>query len=254
MKMSKYLQNAVVKMTLDNTLFTSPATVYLALLTSISNDGSSYTEVSSGGYARKSISFDAAASGKTQNSAKITFSTPTANWGPITHVAIFDASTSGNMLFYDDFDLPITAFVDQIVRLPLGDIEIEIAGDIPKTFKNTLINTILRNSAYAATTGYVALLYAVSSDGDTYSEISGAGYARQSMSVSSPSNGIVKNSAALEFPTATDDYSDAFTHIGIFDAVSSGNLMYLEKLPSSREVLEDQVYRIPMNEITVTID
>jgi hypothetical protein len=38
--------------------------------------------------------------GLTDNAADITFPTPTANWGTITHFAIFDASSSGNMLFH----------------------------------------------------------------------------------------------------------------------------------------------------------
>jgi hypothetical protein len=37
--------------------------------------------------------------GTTSNKATITFPAPTANWGSITHFALYDASTAGNMLF-----------------------------------------------------------------------------------------------------------------------------------------------------------
>jgi hypothetical protein len=73
-------------------------------------------EVSGGSYARVAVTSSlsnwagtqgsgttvasSGTSGTTSNNNTITFPAPTANWGTITGVGIFDASTSGNLLFY----------------------------------------------------------------------------------------------------------------------------------------------------------
>ncbi len=78
---------------------------FVALFTAAPGETGGGTEVSGGSYARvKSIPLDAnwAASsggnGLTENSGAITFPTPTANWGSVTHLGMMDRQTSGNML------------------------------------------------------------------------------------------------------------------------------------------------------------
>lgn len=86
--------------------FTSPANLYVALFTTAVNDDASGTEVTGSGYARQSASFNAATQPSTgytyaDNSATITFPTATGgNFGTVTHIGIFDASTAGNLLFH----------------------------------------------------------------------------------------------------------------------------------------------------------
>lgn len=90
----------------------SPASVYVGLLTAACSDSSAGTEVSGGSYARVAVARSTAAwngthgnttgassgtGGTVSNAATITFPSPTANWGVVTHFAIYDASTSGNM-------------------------------------------------------------------------------------------------------------------------------------------------------------
>jgi hypothetical protein len=38
--------------------------------------------------------------GTTSNNGAITFPAPTANWGSVTHMAVYDASSAGNLLWY----------------------------------------------------------------------------------------------------------------------------------------------------------
>ena len=103
---SDYLEDAVLDHVLGNTTYTPASGRYLGLFTSDggleSNSSGSWTEISSSGtaYARETISFGAASSGSASNSATVTFSAATANWGTITHVAVLDALTGGNVLFY----------------------------------------------------------------------------------------------------------------------------------------------------------
>ena len=104
-EISNFLENELIDHILRNAAYTSPTTVYVALYTSDPTDADSGTEVSGGSYARQSVAFSAPSNGATSNSSDITFPTATANWGTITHVALRDAVTTGNMLFHS----PLTA-------------------------------------------------------------------------------------------------------------------------------------------------
>lgn len=102
---SDYLENALLDGVLGGTNFTQPATVYVALFTAAPSDAGGGTEVSGGSYARKAVTnnstnFPAAASGSKSNGAAITFVTPTASWGVVTHFGIFDALSGGNLLYW----------------------------------------------------------------------------------------------------------------------------------------------------------
>ncbi len=98
--MSNYLENALINATLRNTSYTSPTTVYAGLFTSDPTDAGSGTEVSGNSYARKAITFGAPSNGASVNSAAVEFDQATGNWGTITHFGIFDASSSGNLLYH----------------------------------------------------------------------------------------------------------------------------------------------------------
>lgn len=100
MSASNYLEAALLNATLRNTSYTSPATVYVALFTTNPDEPATGTEVSASGYARQSAAFAAPSGGACLNSALITFGPAGASWGTITHAAIFDASSGGNMLYY----------------------------------------------------------------------------------------------------------------------------------------------------------
>lgn len=113
---SDYLENKFIDWLLRAQSFTPPATVYIALLTAAPSDAGGGTEVSGGSYARVSVASSLAnwagtqsagstvastgTSGQTSNNGSITFPAPTANWGTITHMGIYDASTSGNLLYW----------------------------------------------------------------------------------------------------------------------------------------------------------
>jgi hypothetical protein len=99
---SNYLEDALLDHVLGGAEFAQPGTVYLGLFTADTGleTNNPSAEVSGGSYVRKAITFGAASTGQASNSATVTFDAATANWGTITHVAVMDASTSGNVLFY----------------------------------------------------------------------------------------------------------------------------------------------------------
>lgn len=93
-----------------------PTTVYVGLLTAAPSDSGGGTEVSGGSYARVAVTSSLAnwagtqsagsttassgTGGTTSNNNAITFPAPTANWGVVTHMGIYDAASGGNLLVY----------------------------------------------------------------------------------------------------------------------------------------------------------
>ena len=91
----------------------APATTYVGLFTTAptTDASASYTgtEVSGGAYARvgvtSSTGWSAITGGSTapsqiSNAGIITFPTPTVSWGTVLAVGIFDAATTGNLLWW----------------------------------------------------------------------------------------------------------------------------------------------------------
>lgn len=126
-EMSNYLENALINATLRNTAYTSPTTVYLGLYTSDPTDADTGTEVSGGSYARQSITFGAPSNGVSTNSAAIEFPQATGSWGTITHVAIRDALTLGNLLYHTPLDASKTIASGDIFRIAIGSLSVTLA-------------------------------------------------------------------------------------------------------------------------------
>jgi hypothetical protein len=106
MGMSTYLEQHLLDLVFGAQAFTAPATVYVALSTTVVTNSAAPTEPSGSAYARVAVTNNLtnwpAATGNTpatkSNGTAITFPTATGAWGTATYFAIYDASTSGNLL------------------------------------------------------------------------------------------------------------------------------------------------------------
>lgn len=104
---------------------TRPSAWYLGLFTAAPGEGGGGTEVSGNGYTREAVTFTV--SGNTaSNDAAIEFPTATGSWGTITHAAVFDASTSGNMIAYASLAASKAIDTGDILRVPTGDLDITL--------------------------------------------------------------------------------------------------------------------------------
>jgi len=108
-----FLANKILDLMLGQTAYDMPDTFYVALFTAAPTDAGGGTEVAGGSYARIAVTndatnFPAAVSGSKQNATPIIFAAATANWGTVTHFAIFDALSGGNMLFVAALTTPHT--------------------------------------------------------------------------------------------------------------------------------------------------
>jgi hypothetical protein len=126
-EMSNYLENALINVTLRATAYTAPTTVYVALFTTDPTDAGSGTEVTGGAYARTAVTFAAPSNGVTTNSADVTFPTCTLAWGIVTHIGIYDALTSGNLLYHTPLDASKTVDTADIFKISSGSLSVTLA-------------------------------------------------------------------------------------------------------------------------------
>ena len=127
-------------------------------------------------------------------------------------------------------------------------------AEMSNYLENALINATLRNTSYTSpTTVYVGLYTTDPGEGNTGTEVSGGSYARVSVSFGAPSNGVSTNSASVTFPTATGTWGTV-THIGILDALTSGNLLYYTALDASKSIASGDVFTISTGNLSVTLE
>ena len=127
MSFSNYLETKVLDHVFGATAYTAPATLYLALHTANPAEDGSGTEVSTTGtaYARTAVAFTTTGN-TTSNTAAVEYATATANFGTVTHVAVWDASTAGNMLAYAALTSSKTIETGDVFRVPAGDLDISL--------------------------------------------------------------------------------------------------------------------------------
>ena len=105
---------------------TRPTAWYLGLFTSDPTEtGSAGTEVSGGGYARKAVTFTVSGNEAT-NSSAIEWDAATASFGTITHIAVLDAASGGNMIASSALTASKAIATDDIIRVPAGDLDITL--------------------------------------------------------------------------------------------------------------------------------
>ena len=127
-KLSNYLETELIDHVLRNAAYSSPTTVYIALFTTDPLDDAIGTEITGlGGYARQAAAFDAPTDGVTQNTDDEEFGPATESWGTITHVAIFDAVSTGNMLFHGILDTAKAVGDGDTFKIAAGDLECSLA-------------------------------------------------------------------------------------------------------------------------------
>jgi hypothetical protein len=126
-EISNYLEDALINGTLRATTFTAPTTIYVGLFTSDPTDAGTGTEVSGGSYARKSVTFAAPSNGASASSADVTFDTATATWGTITHIGLFDALTTGNLLYHTALDVSKLIETNDVFKINSGSLTVTLS-------------------------------------------------------------------------------------------------------------------------------
>lgn len=104
--------------------------------------------------------------------------------------------------------------------------------------EDTVLNHVLRNTAYTpSTTIEIALFTTLPGEDATGGvEVTGGSYARQTVTFAAPSGGTVANSGAVTFPQATAPWGTV-VGIGLYEDVGAGgNLLYFGPLATSKVI------------------
>jgi hypothetical protein len=127
--LSDYAEKLLLDWMMTNGSATRPTAWYVALYTAAPSDSGGGTEVSGNGYSRQAVTFAAASTpgGTTSNTGAVTFTAAGGSWGTISHIGIFDASTSGNLLWHGSMTASKTIADGDTLEFAIGNIDLTIA-------------------------------------------------------------------------------------------------------------------------------
>jgi hypothetical protein len=253
-----------------NASYTPPSNLYLCLCTSDPTDaatGASMNEVSNANnYARAAIDFGTAASRSVTQNGAVTFNQASGSWGTVSHWAICDSNTygSGNVLATGAFTTSKSIVSGNTPSVADAEIVISYsAGEISDYLALELLDHAFNNLSYTAPDTYVGLCTATiddSDDGDTVTEVSGGSYAREQVNVnggSSPTwdlaaSGLVDNTHEVAFTEATASWGTV-TSVGIFDAATSGNLLFYDNTMTDQAVASGDTASFPAGDLDISM-
>ena len=127
--LSDYAEKLVLDWLMTTGSATRPTAWFVALYTAAPSDSGGGTEVSGSGYSRKSVTFNAASTpgGTTSNSNIVSWTATGGNYGTVTHVGIFDASTGGNLLWQGGLSTSKTVNDGDTIQFSAGNLTLTLA-------------------------------------------------------------------------------------------------------------------------------
>ena len=125
MSFTNFLETEILDHVFAGAAYTAPSTLYLGLFTSAPGETGGGTELSGSAYVRKAIAFTTSGD-TTSNNAAVEFPTATGSWGTVTHIGVFDALTSGNLMVYATLTASKTVASGDVFRVPSGDLDITL--------------------------------------------------------------------------------------------------------------------------------
>lgn len=258
--LSDYSENVVVEHIIGENAYTSVATVYLALSSTDPLDtGAGITEPVGNNYSRTAITFGAASTRRVTQSGDVTFGQASGSWGAaLAYWAIYDASTSGNMLAHGALGTSKSVVNGNTPTVPSTDVWIEITAStgLSDYAANGFLDRMFRNQAFTVSATYLALTTAPVSDsntGSTITEPSGGSYAR--LLINEPSGGApqwtsagtgnaTSNNEAWSLAAATASWTTVVA-AAICDASSAGNLLMYDNGITDQAVGDGDTCRFP---------
>ena len=125
MSFTNFLETEILDHVFGGNAYTAPSNLYLGLYTATPSDTGGGTELSGSGYARLAMAMSVSGNLAT-NSAAEEFATATGSWGTVTHVGVFDAATSGNLMAYGTLSASKAVATGEVFRIPAGDLDITL--------------------------------------------------------------------------------------------------------------------------------
>ena len=153
-------------------------------------------------------------------------------------MGIFDASSSGHLLFYGQVtpnkaissgQTPSIAMAEIVLSWPQGD-----TGEISDYLADALLNFICRGTAYSKPTKAVALCTADCTDAALGTEVTNAnGYQRKTITGWTVSGNSASNTSEETFNAPSGTFSGAITAMALVDSAThgAGNMLFYDNSP-----------------------
>jgi len=122
MSASNFLETRLLEGTLTGNTYTAPANVYAALFSTTLTDAVSGTEITGNGYSRQAVAF-AVTGALAENTGNITFTCTGNAWPTVRAFALFDASSTGNALYWTNI-IPISVQATENVVFTTDSIQV----------------------------------------------------------------------------------------------------------------------------------
>jgi len=123
---SDFWEGEILDHVFDIGSYTAP-TLYVALSTTDpTDDGSGMAEPAGSGYARKVYGSWSRVGNTVDNDDAVTFAAATGAWGTITHFALFDALTGGNMCGHGTLDASRVITNGITPRFSAGELDVTL--------------------------------------------------------------------------------------------------------------------------------
>lgn len=254
-----HLENGVLN-TLLGVPFSAPARCYLGLyLNDPGESGTAGVEVSYPGYQRMEAEFSAPAEAGgglgVQNLADITFPTPSAAAGTITHIGVLDSLVGGNMLARTELVEPLVIGAEEPPVILAGDLLLYLTGDLSRAWKAKVLN-LFRGQSLPGVTPYYSLWNGPPEGVGV--ELSGENYQRVLLTFAAPAeqpSGQVtaRNGAAASFPRPTTPWG-TWTHTAICTAPSGGESIWVKARTEPKEIKRGYMPRIAEGTVAVGIN
>ena len=129
MDFSNYLANATINATTRGVPYAPPVKVYVSLYTTDPTKDDTGSEVSGSGgtYSREELKLGMPFDGVSTNENLMQWNTATTDWGVITHVAIHDSETGGNMLYYTPLEVPKNIEIGDQFQITVSNLKLTLS-------------------------------------------------------------------------------------------------------------------------------
>jgi hypothetical protein len=120
--------------------------------------------------------------------------------------------------------------------------------------EDAIINATLRGDNSDLPNGIVphlSLLSTDPTDADAGTETTWVGYNRMVLTFDAPVDGYTQNTSAVTFPPSDGTYN--VTHIGVYDSLTGGNLLYHTPLNNTKTLYSTDTITFNAGSVQITV-
>lgn len=127
-----------------------------------------------------------------------------------------------------------------------------MAGNLPDTIENQLLDALVGTASYTVTTPIkVALETVAGTDAAAGTEVTGGSYARQTVTFGSAASGSISNSGALTFSSMP---ACTVVAVAVYDSAGTPKRLAYGALTASKTVASGDTFQIATSQLSLSLD